>query len=228
MRGRFITLEGLDGAGKSTQLGLAAEYLRARGLTVRITREPGGTALGEALRALLLDARQDYAPETEALLMFSARREHIDKVIAPALELGTWVLCDRFTDASFAYQGGGSGAHDEWDSKLVASLTEQLGAGYDVRYPPMPNEGEPRYAAWKAALIEQIDRLDDGAIVVGHSIGAAILINTLAEYAPKQPLGGIFIIAAPFIGDGGWPSDATRWSWRTTISCPRSRMSPTT
>ncbi|HVW91913.1 MAG TPA: alpha/beta fold hydrolase [Devosia sp.] len=104
-------------------------------------------------------------------------------------------------------QGGGSGAHDEWDSKLVASLTERLGAGYDVRYPLMPNEGEPRYAAWKAALIEQIDRLDDGAIVVGHSIGAAILINTLAEHAPKQPLGGIFILAAPFIGDGGWPSD---------------------
>jgi dTMP kinase len=109
MRGRFITVEGLDGAGKTTQLDVAAESLRARGIPLTVTREPGGTALGEALRALLLDAHQTYAAETEALLMFAARREHIDKVIAPALQAGTWVLCDRFTDASYAYQGGGSG-----------------------------------------------------------------------------------------------------------------------
>src|SRR5438128_701030 len=109
MRGRFITFEGLDGAGKTTQLELAAEFLRSRGIVLTVTREPGGTVLGEALRALLLDARQTYAPETETLLMFAARREHIDKVIAPALEAGNWVLCDRYTDASFAYQGGGSG-----------------------------------------------------------------------------------------------------------------------
>jgi dTMP kinase len=117
MRGRFITMEGLDGAGKTTQLDIAAKLLAARGITLRVTREPGGTPLGESLRALLLDAKQSYAAETEALLMFSARREHIEKVIEPALKAGTWVLCDRFSDASFAYQGGGSGV--EWE-KLEA------------------------------------------------------------------------------------------------------------
>jgi dTMP kinase len=112
MRGRFITLEGIDGAGKTTQLAAAAECLESCGSTVNVTREPGGTALGEALRALLLDSREAHAAETEALLMFAARREHIDKVIAPALARGEWVLCDRFSDASFAYQGSGSGV--EW------------------------------------------------------------------------------------------------------------------
>ena len=117
MRGRFITMEGLDGAGKTTQLDAAAAHLKSRGLPLHVTREPGGTELGEALRALLLDARQRYAAETETLLVFAARREHIEKVIEPALGAGTWVLCDRFTDASYAYQGGGSGV--DWD-KLAA------------------------------------------------------------------------------------------------------------
>ena len=104
---RFITFEGMDGAGKSTQIAHAADWLRARGHVVLLTREPGGTTLGEALRALLLhDAMH---ADTEALLMFAARREHLAQVIEPALARGDWVLCDRFTDASFAYQGGGRG-----------------------------------------------------------------------------------------------------------------------
>ncbi|MCP5245179.1 MAG: dTMP kinase [Burkholderiales bacterium] len=107
--GRFITLEGIDGAGKSTQLEFLATALRARGLTVIVTREPGGTPLGERLRDLLLDQSSAMHPETETLLMFAARREHIDKVIMPALVDGSWVISDRFTDASFAYQGGGRG-----------------------------------------------------------------------------------------------------------------------
>ncbi len=107
--GRFITLEGIDGAGKSTHLAWLENFLRGRGLTVVVTREPGGTPLGEKLRALLLDNNQAMHPETEALLMFAARREHLDKVILPALERGEWVISDRFTDASFAYQGGGRG-----------------------------------------------------------------------------------------------------------------------
>jgi len=109
MVGKFITLEGIDGAGKSTHLAWMAEFLRDHRLEVRTTREPGGTELGEALRRLLLDRTQQLHPETEALLMFAARREHLDKVILPALASGVWVLCDRFTDATFAYQGGGSG-----------------------------------------------------------------------------------------------------------------------
>jgi len=109
MRAQFITLEGIDGAGKSTHLAWLAEFLRRRSIVVRVTREPGGTELGEKLRAILLDRNQHMHLETEAMLMFAARREHLDKVIAPALAKGEWVLCDRFTDATFAYQGSGRG-----------------------------------------------------------------------------------------------------------------------
>lgn len=108
-RGKFITLEGIDGAGKSTHMEWLRSFIEARGIRVTLTREPGGTPLGERLRELLLDPEQSLHPETEALLMFAARREHLDKVILPALDRGEWVVCDRFSDASFAYQGGGSG-----------------------------------------------------------------------------------------------------------------------
>ena len=108
-QGKFITLEGIDGAGKSTQLAWIVELLQRVGLSAVVTREPGGTPLGEQLRALLLDKSITMHPETEALLMFAARREHLDKVILPALTQGQWVISDRFTDASFAYQGGGRG-----------------------------------------------------------------------------------------------------------------------
>lgn len=103
----FISLEGIDGAGKTTHLQWIADFLRAQGAEVVVTREPGGTPLGESLRALLLNEPMHI--DTEALLMFAARREHIAKVIAPALARGDWALSDRFTDASFAYQCGGRG-----------------------------------------------------------------------------------------------------------------------
>lgn len=109
MRGRFITFEGIDGAGKSTHVSAVQAWLEARGLTVVVTREPGGTPLGEAIRGLLLDRAADMAAETEVLLMFAARHEHVVRTIRPALERGHWVLCDRFTDATRAYQGGGRG-----------------------------------------------------------------------------------------------------------------------
>ncbi|MFZ5510876.1 MAG: dTMP kinase [Pseudomonadota bacterium] len=105
MRGKFITLEGIDGAGKSTHLSWLIDYLRAQGRTVVATREPGGTPLGEKLRELLL--HEPMHLETEALLMFAARREHLERLIRPALERGDWVVSDRFTDATYAYQGGG-------------------------------------------------------------------------------------------------------------------------
>jgi dTMP kinase len=107
VKGKFITFEGIDGAGKSTHVDWLAERLRGRGLTVHVTREPGGTALGEQLRELLLN--QTMHLETETLLMFAARREHLAQVIEPALKRGEWVVCDRFSDASYAYQGGGRG-----------------------------------------------------------------------------------------------------------------------
>jgi dTMP kinase len=103
--GKFITFEGIDGAGKSTHLTFVAGLLKAAGQKVVVTREPGGTPLGEKLRELLLHEKMHL--ETEALLMFAARREHIAQVIEPALARGDWVISDRFTDASFAYQGGG-------------------------------------------------------------------------------------------------------------------------
>jgi len=106
-RGKFITLEGIDGAGKSTHLAVIADFLRRRGKDVLVTREPGGTPLGEKLREHLLS--QPMHVETETLLMFAARREHIIQVILPALSAGGWVLSDRFTDATYAYQGGGRG-----------------------------------------------------------------------------------------------------------------------
>ncbi len=106
-KAKFITFEGVDGAGKSTHLNWFAETLRQRGLDVLVTREPGGTPLGERLRDILLN--QPMHAETEALLMFAARLEHIEQVIKPALKRGTWVVSDRFSDASFAYQGGGRG-----------------------------------------------------------------------------------------------------------------------
>ncbi|WP_345797927.1 dTMP kinase [Castellaniella sp. MT123] len=104
-RGCFITLEGLDGAGKSTHLDWMAGWLRRAGLDLLCTREPGGTPLGESLRELVLHQSMDL--RTETLLMFAARNEHWRTVIRPALDQGRWVLCDRYTDASFAYQGGG-------------------------------------------------------------------------------------------------------------------------
>jgi dTMP kinase len=107
VRGKFITLEGVDGAGKSTHLDWIARRLEAAGKKVVVTREPGGTPLGEELRRLLLT--QPMHLETETLLMFAARREHLEQVILPALAAGNWVLSDRFTDATFAYQGGGRG-----------------------------------------------------------------------------------------------------------------------
>lgn len=104
-RGRFITLEGVDGAGKSTHIAWLTDAVRSHGVSVVSTREPGGTPLGEQLRALVLT--EPMALETETLLMFAARSEHVRTVIQPAIEAGEWVVCDRFTDATYAYQGGG-------------------------------------------------------------------------------------------------------------------------
>lgn len=107
MKGKFITFEGIDGAGKSSHVEWLAEWLRAQGKTVQVTREPGGTELGEKLRTLLLNDPMHL--ETETLLMFAARREHLAQLIEPALARGEWVICDRFSDATYAYQGGGRG-----------------------------------------------------------------------------------------------------------------------
>jgi dTMP kinase len=130
MRGKFITLEGIDGAGKSTHLAWLADLFRQRGITVRVTREPGGTGFGEKLREVLLDPMNSMHAETEAMLMFAARREHLDKVIEPALAQGVCVVCDRFTDATFAYQGGGRGV--EWPRLTQLEQWTQRGLQPDL------------------------------------------------------------------------------------------------
>ena len=126
MHGRFITLEGIDGAGKSSHVRWIARFLRSRGIRVKVTREPGGTPAGEKLRRIVLGSRQRLHVETETLLMFAARREHLAKVIGPALKRGIWVLCDRFTDATYAYQSGGSGV--PW--KKVSALEQWVHPGF--------------------------------------------------------------------------------------------------
>lgn len=126
-RGRFITVEGVDGAGKSSHIEAIAAQIRAAGHELVVTREPGGTPLGETLRQLLLTEAMDIG--TEVLLMFAARREHIVQVIEPALAAGRWVLSDRFTDATFAYQGAGRGLGEQ----RVAILERWVQAWGDVK-----------------------------------------------------------------------------------------------
>ncbi|MGO1692466.1 MAG: dTMP kinase [Marinobacter sp.] len=128
VRGRFITFEGTEGVGKSTQIANAADTLKNLGVDCMVTREPGGTPMAEAIRELLLAPRDESVNElTELLLMFAARAQHLHTYILPALEKGQWVLCDRFTDATFAYQGGGRGVPSE-----QIALLENLVQG-DVR-----------------------------------------------------------------------------------------------
>ncbi|WP_455217770.1 dTMP kinase [Kaarinaea lacus] len=126
-KGKFITLEGGEGAGKSTQLAYIEASLNKAGKTVHVTREPGGTALSEAIRELLLDHRNTaMGADTELLLMFAARAQHLSESILPALEQGKWVLCDRFTDATYAYQGGGRGISMERIAMLESWVQGEL------------------------------------------------------------------------------------------------------
>jgi predicted alpha/beta hydrolase family esterase len=104
-------------------------------------------------------------------------------------------------------QGGGAGAHDEWDARLVESLRGELGDGYDIRYPRMPHEDDPSYAGWSAAVRRELAALDEGAVVAGHSVGGTILVHALAERSPQRRLAAIVLIAAPFVGRDGWRGD---------------------
>jgi len=144
VRGRFITLEGIDGAGKSTHLRWIARFLKDRGVRLKLTREPGGTAVGEKLRRLLLGGQQRPHPETETLLVFAARREHLDKVIIPALDAGLWVLCDRFTDATYAYQAAGSGVSWKKVGVLEQWVQEGLQPDLTILFDVIPAVGRRR------------------------------------------------------------------------------------
>lgn len=153
---RFITFEGIDGAGKSTHIDAVAQRLRERGAEVLCTREPGGTPLAEALRDIVLQRPMDGV--TEALLVFAARRDHVQQVIAPALARGATVVCDRFTDASFAYQGGGRGVDRAWleglEQAVHGGLQPDLTLWLDV---PPALAAQRRAAARAADRFEQQD-----------------------------------------------------------------------
>ena len=174
-RARLITLEGIDGAGKSTHVPYVAELASARsGVAAVVTREPGGTALGEDLRALLL--HRTMAPSTEAMLMFAARREHLETVIWPALERGQWVICDRFTDATMAYQGGGRGLSIERLETLEAwthpSFQPDLTLLFDV-----PVE----VSAGRLATHGSLDRFESEAAPFHHRVRNAYLARAAAD-----------------------------------------------
>jgi dTMP kinase len=156
--GRFITLEGIDGAGKSTHTAWLAGHLEGRGKKVVATREPGGTALGEKLRSLLL--HEPMLHESEALLMFASRHEHLERVIRPALARGDWVLCDRFTDATYAYQGGGHGVPYERIAELErwvhGELQPDLTFLFDV--PPAVSRSRLARAEAKGRDLDKFER----------------------------------------------------------------------
>ena len=173
-RGRFITFEGIDGAGKSTHLEALAVWLRERGQSVLVTREPGGTPLAEALRELVLRRPMDAL--TESLLVFAARRDHLMQAIEPALAAGTTGLCDRFTDATFAYQGGGR----QFDLDLLTRLEQWVQQG---RQPDLTLwfEIAPALAAQRRAAARAPDRFEAQDLAFFERVHAGYAARMAAE-----------------------------------------------
>lgn len=135
MKGYFITLEGIEGAGKSTSVQFLAEYLRSKGVDFTLTREPGGTEIAEKIRRVLLEHNQEpMHPDTEMLLYFAGRAQHLNQVILPSLQRGQWVICDRFTDTSYAYQGGGRGIPQEKIAALEQWVQGDLRPDYTLLF----------------------------------------------------------------------------------------------
>jgi len=177
MTGKFITLDGVDGAGKSTHLGFVADWLRQQGREVIVTREPGGTPLGETLRELLLHREMDA--DTELLLMFAARQEHLAQLILPALARGVWVLSDRFTDASYAYQCGGRGIAVERIAALEAWVQRGFSPDLTLLFDVPPEVAEARRSAARAA-----DRFEREADSFFNRVRQAYLDRAQAD--PKR------------------------------------------
>lgn len=176
-RGKFITFEGLDGAGKSTHIAAAVELLRTRGRSVVATREPGGTPLAEKIRALLLAEPMDLA--TETLLMFAARQSHLAEVIQPALMRGDWVVCDRFTDATYAYQGGGRGVSGARIEALEAWVQDGLQPDLTILF-DLPYE----VARQRIGGERQLDRFETEAADFHRRVRAAY--QQRAALAPRR------------------------------------------
>lgn len=179
-RGKFLTIEGTEGVGKSTNLAFVADWLRGRGIEVIVTREPGGTPLAEEIRSLLLSKRDESFDETaELLLVFAARAQHLAQVIKPALARGVWVLSDRFTDATYAYQGGGRGL-----SKATIEQLEQLVQG-DLR-PDLTLilDIDVELGLNRARQRGELDRFESEAVVFFERVRAAY--RQRAESAPNR------------------------------------------
>ncbi len=199
MRGCFITIEGVEGAGKSSNLDFVRRYLEQQGVELVVTREPGGTPLGEAIRGLLLDRRnREMADDTELLLMFAARAQHLAELILPALAEGKWVLCDRFTDATYAYQGGGRGIPreriailEQWvqqgvqpDLTLLLDIPVGLGlARAGARSAPDRFESEQIafFERVRSAYLEQARRFPERYRVIDASQSLEQVQRSLAE-----------------------------------------------
>jgi dTMP kinase len=174
MRGRFVTFEGIDGAGKSSHIEALADWLRARGHAVVVTREPGGTALAERLRELVLHSPMD--PMSEALLVFAARRDHLVNLIEPALARGDTVLCDRYTDATFAYQGGGRG----FDTEVLGQLEQWVQQG---RQPDLTLwfDLAPATAAVRRGAVRAPDRFEAQDEAFFHRVRAGYAARAAAD-----------------------------------------------
>jgi dTMP kinase len=174
MRGRFVTFEGIDGAGKSSHIEALADWLRARGHAVEVTREPGGTALAERLRELVLHSPMD--PMSEALLVFAARRDHLVDLIEPALARGDTVLCDRYTDATFAYQGGGRG----FDTEVLGQLEQWVQQG---RQPDLTLwfDLAPATAAARRGAVRAPDRFEAQDEAFFHRVRAGYAARAAAD-----------------------------------------------
>ena len=214
--GVFISCEGIDGAGKSTHIEALAGAFRAAGRTVVLTREPGGTPLAEKIRALVL--HEPMGPLTEALLMFAARRDHIEQVIAPALARGEVVLCDRFTDATFAYQGGGRGF--DWDSLSKLELLAQDRqapeanlAHKDLLQPDLTIwfDLPPAVAAERLAGARVPDRFESqpaaffDAVRAGYARRAAEAPARFARIDASQPRDAVGADVRAAVQGRGWP-----------------------
>ncbi|MBW0146654.1 dTMP kinase [Marinobacter arenosus] len=179
-RGQFITFEGAEGVGKSTQLANAAATLKSLGVDFILTREPGGTPMAEAIRELLLTPRDEPVNDlTELLLMFAARAQHLHTRILPALEKGQWVLCDRFTDATFAYQGGGRGVSADWIAQLETLVQGEVRPDHVILLDAPVEIGMKR-----ARQRGELDRFEQEAVSFFQRIRGTYLRR--AEAAPER------------------------------------------
>lgn len=177
-KGYFITLEGVEGAGKSTAAELLAEYLREKNVDFILTREPGGTEIAEKVRKILLDHHQEpMHPDTEMLLYFAARAQHLNQLIIPALARGQWVICDRFTDATYAYQGGGRGLSQEKIAILEQWVQGDLRPDYTLLFDVAVGVGLERIKKNRV-----LDRFE-----VEHEDFFAKIRNCYLERASKEP-----------------------------------------